>query len=437
MANEQQYINPIIQSMIHVQQVNQERARLQQQADEFKQTNAIRQHQLQLEEKRADREAEHQAGMLNVQKMLAEAQVEANRLGRVKQTFDLLHQGYNPIDINKALASVGGQQVQGMPNPEDLLKFEAARTQKLAGAQITGQRAAAEPFDISAEERAMTNKEQLMNFEFNFKRRLDEFENQFKAAESTKKLASEEKIAGLSRATQLAIANATNATHLKVAGMQYTPTPENLRAMFIAGATGAAKLNYANPQERAALGEIHTLGGREVDPKDLQALKEGQQLMPLFKQLEDFANQLPSTSGGAMVQGKKLAIQNWAGWPSKTQTDLNNIMAQALNIARAVEGMTGGRVLSKQLELDLNSLASGGIRKEDALSRLKNLEDLYINKQENTIMGGMPDWQKELIYHKYGIRPSFLVGAPNENKAGHKLDLEESIKLGKPAYAGN
>jgi hypothetical protein len=401
MADEQQYYNPIIQSMIAAQQGNMQRAKLQQEAEQFKADKLIREHQLGIEETRAKNEHEHQTGMLDVQKALAEAQVEANRLNRIKTARELALGG---VDINQALPSMGGQQIQGIPSTQDLQAQEIQRIQREAGAQATGQMAAAEPFQIRSEERALATKQSLMDAENAFKERL-----------ADKEIGSKEALAKLERGTQLAIANATNATHLKVAGMQYTPTPEALRGMLIAGATGATKLNYANPQERAALGTLQEMGGREIDPKEAQALREGQQLIPLFDKLKTFADKLPTTKAGAFVQGHALGAANAVGWSTDTQNELNKLTSQALVVGRAVEGLTGGRVLSKQLELDLNSLASGAITKDQAYERLNNLKDLYTNKQENMIMGGLPDWQKDLVRKTYGIKsvsPSSTTAQP-------------------------
>ena len=398
MADEQQYYNPIIQSMIAAQQGNMQRAKLQQEAEQFKADKLIREHQLGIEETRAQHEYEHQTGMLGVQKALADAQVETNRLNRIDLARKLSLGG---VDINQALQSAGAQPIQGIPSTEDLQQQEAERLQREAGAQATGQMAAAEPFQIRAEERALTTKQALMNAENAFKERL-----------ADKEIGSKEALAKLERGTQLAIANATNATHLKVAGMQYTPTPEALRGMLIAGATGATKLNYANPQERAALGTLQEMGGREIDPKEAQALREGQQLVPLFDKLKTFADKLPATKAGAFVQGHALGAANAVGWSTDTQNELNKLTSQALVVGRAVEGLTGGRVLSKQLELDLNSLASGAITKDQAYERLNNLKDLYTNKQENMIMGGLPDWQKDLVRKTYGIKSISPAATP-------------------------
>ena len=119
------------------------------------------------------------------------------------------------------------------------------------------------------------------------------------------------------------------------------------------------------------------------------------------------------------------------------QDEINQIKAQTMNVGKVIEGLTGGRITNVQIGLALDAITAPGIKKEQALNQLKNLKDILFNKQENVIMGGMPEEQKQLIYQIHGIKPAWMVLNPPlpENKAGHKLDIEESIKRGGPVYA--
>jgi hypothetical protein len=102
-------------------------------------------------------------------------------------------------------------------------------------------------------------------------------------------------------------------------------------------------------------------------------------------------------------------------------------------IGKSVEGMTG-RPLATQLKLDLDSLMTPGITKKDALNRIDNLTEQYVNKQGNITQAGMPDSQKELLYHTQGVKPSWLAVAPQTGPKGTKLDEPASLKAGHPLY---
>jgi len=67
-----------------------------------------------------------------------------------------------------------------------------------------------------------------------------------------------------------------------------------------------------------------------------------------------------------------------------------------MNVGKAVEGI-GGRPLATQMKLDLDALASGSISREDAISRINNLRDLYVNKQDNGIFSGWCLHKKNLL----------------------------------------
>ena len=255
---------------------------------------------------------------------------------------------------------------------------------------------------------------------------------------------SQEKIAQLSRSSQYGIAQLEAKTSLQAVGMDPTTNQGMVSSLVRGGLTGDIKLNPANPIERLAYDNIQQIGGRTVDPKEIDALKQSQQLLPLFDKLESFANTLPDSRSGAFVTGHILGAKATLGISSKMQNDLNVINSQAMNVGRAVEGIQG-RPLAVQLKLDLDSLASGAIPKEDALSRIQNLRDLYVNKQNNTIFGGMSPIQQEIIKQKYGIQPlasqnqgqaqpDWLRIAPQKNPNGKSLDPTTSLTEGHPVY---
>jgi hypothetical protein len=282
---------------------------------------------------------------------------------------------------------------------------------------------------MGAEQR---NKLELQNNENQFKHKLQESENKFKGSEGEKDRANRLSIAGLDRSTQLAISQMTNATRLMVSGMG---DPSTIQSGVMAAATGRMKLDGSSPYERAIQNSMQSQGWKPLDPKEVEALRQSQQLSPIFDKLEKFAQTLPDNKIGATIQGKGLDIANSLGITSDKQNEINILKSQALNIGKALEGMTGGRVLMSQMQLDLDSFASGKITKSQMMDRINNLKDFYVNKVDNMYLQGAPAGQRELLYKQQGILPGFVAIAPKTNKAGHKLDVVESIKNGQPVYS--
>lgn len=466
-------INPIIQSMIATNRSQQETAdraqraeQLKQQANEHKATLAIEQARQAQVEKYQEQEHQDRVDTLNKFHLpQLNAQLEMNKINRAAAIRDLIKNG---VDPDKALAQIphaGGleqapqpessiqiptilnqgamqQSPQGqlpsagMPTQADLLAQEARVTQAHAFANAQGTNLANEPFQINASERALTNAKDLQKYENVFKNQLED-----------KNIASREKIAQLERSTQQSIAGMTNATHLKVAGMQYTPTPESLQAMVMAGATGQAKLDMKNPQERAAYTTLIDNGFRIPDVKDIDALKQSQALVPLFKKLDDFSDKyLPSEdkSGSTVAKVKSYVQGKVAGtaFPTDIQNQINEIKAQAMNVGKTIEGLTGGRVTNTQLGLALDAITSPGITKEQAKDRLKNLQDLYVNKQQNVILGGMKPEQQDLIKKTYGIQEIGGAVKPGPNAEfgvgpnGHRIFTNDGRKTFYDAQTG-
>jgi len=110
------------------------------------------------------------------------------------------------------------------------------------------------------------------------------------------------------------------------------------------------------------------------------------------------------------------------------------IFGQITNFGQDLEGMTGGRILSQQLKSEIGSYAAPGMTQEQALDKIKAQGAAYITKQQDQLLSGMSPGQKALIYQKHGIKPAFLVDAPQKNSAGHSLDIDKSIELGQPVY---
>lgn len=162
MANEAQYYHPIIQAMIAAQNQNQERARLQQAAEQHKADRGIREHQLELQSTRDKNEFEHQKGMAKIAAKQLESQLEMASIDKRKKLYDLSEGG---VDVQKDFP----QLAAGIPNAEEILKNITARTQGQAQAQTTGQMTAAEPFKAADDQRSLQNQQTLLTQQQEFK----------------------------------------------------------------------------------------------------------------------------------------------------------------------------------------------------------------------------------------------------------------------------
>jgi len=457
--------NPIIQAMIATAHLQKQGQQQEIEKERNKQEAAARKESLKHEEARIQNEHEHQIAQIELAGKQHALAAEAAQLQRAAMMRDLSIKGVDVSKLGLSGLFNGGQTVgtkpedqlnspphavpqnatpvigstpisQAQPQAQQIFPGpaqEAERVKNLAAAESGGKAQGELPFE-----------QQKMQSQFGFQKQLQDaaHESALKIAEIGK--ATQYDIAKLSKETQLAIANMTNRTHLQIAGMGGDATSQQvMKSLMLGMATGEIKPSGTNPLERIAYSNLQAQGFRPVDAKEVQALRDSQQLLPLFDKLEKFADQLPTTRVGAAAQGAMLGAQRVVGYTSKQQNDLNIINSQAMNVGKAVEGI-GGRPLATQMKLDLDALASGSISKEDAISRINNLRDLYVNKQDNVIFSGMPDAQKELIKQKFGIQPiaaksqggqpDFLKLAPKTNKRGHKLDEAESIKAGHPVY---
>jgi hypothetical protein len=142
MAGEEQYINPIIQAMVHSANTQQQQEQLKQQQAQLKAQIAQHDIERQLHEKgleqsqqRLDWEKEHGLGMLEAHKAMTEAQVhmlQTENLLKMRQA-SLQH-----IDLSEALKP-GALPGAGIPTPLQAQQQEAQRIRSEAFAKSEGQ----------------------------------------------------------------------------------------------------------------------------------------------------------------------------------------------------------------------------------------------------------------------------------------------------------
>ncbi len=456
MAGEAQYYAPIIEAMIaSAQQDRQkERHKLDQEKEKNDQKNKeqqIKQTQQQIDQaheqaiKQSDIALEH----LNLQKKMHDLQATESRLKAVGDLQKLIRGGASPDIVKKMpglFAGFGGGSEQnpafdgpskasqlesvGIAAPQLAQQMQAAPTEMPslydAEAEAKNIKAEAMAKSAGAAEGELPTQEKLLGLKTEKEKELLKIKQDFDRGENK-----------LDRASRERIEMMGNSVRLKVAGMAGGAGLDSsaLKAMVQAGLTGRLKLDGNNPIERAAMGTIMEFGGKPLDPKELEALRQSQQLSPIFDKLESFIPELSKTGLGGAVKGAVLGAANKVGYSTDTQNKINILKSQALNIGKALEGMTGGRVLLSQMQLDLDSFAAGNITQKQMKDRINNLKDFYINKVDEMFLKGTPVTQRLLLYHDQGIMPGYVALAPKTSKNGKKIDVEESIKLGRAVYS--
>lgn len=481
MADEQQYYHPIIQAYLQRRQQDQSALEAANRDENAKaQLAQEKQHQTELL-KQSQQRIDHETALQDANLKLATAAHEAAnlqaRVGTLQHIGDIIKSGANPEILkgiqgvnydpgvsapNPSLPGVDGGSPQTLPptqmtqpsvqfqgsEPFNTSAFgtpsaEADRIKQLAAAKAGGAAEGALPAKLVEQNNLAANTQATQGQQQQNQRDLQKSANDFKAGLTDKQIQSNEKIAHGHDATSIFTNQATNAARIQVAGMGGTGSDDENSTVqhgVIAALTGQTKVNASSPFGRAVIAGVQQAGGQPVDPKTIEQLKAMQGLVPVFDELKRFANKnLPDESGstgkvGAQIKGMVQGyVAKASPFPSDVRNDLAQIKSKALNIGRQLEGM-GGRPLAAQLQLDIDSITSPGITKQQAMDRVQNLLNMYVNKEQDQILGGFPDAQKQMIYKATGVTPSFMIGKPDKLPNGATLDKDESIKEGKAVY---
>src|ERR1035437_3246667 len=348
-----QSYNPIIQAMIATanlqkqgQQQDIEKERNKQLAEQSKASLAA-------ETKRIENEHEHQLAtidlMAKAHSLAAEAQsmqtasmlrdlhakgVDVGKLGLSGLFTGGLTHGANPKDqlntppgvlpqgaapISNATPVAGFTPVQSQGQTPDFSSAfpgpaaEAARVRSLAGAQAGGAAEGEEPFKVQADTRKLQNEQSLAGTQFGYQTTLQNARIASEEKVAAAHINSAETIAKLSRSSQERISAATNQTHLQAMGMDPNTNKGMVQSVLIGTMTGDYDLNPSvNPLERVVYDKLQQIGGHSVSKKEALGLREAQKLVPLFDKLDTLANQFPTSTSGAFVQGHTVGlVGNW------------------------------------------------------------------------------------------------------------------------------
>lgn len=440
MANESQGYNPIIQAMIASVQAQQNQQKLEQEQDRQKQeiaasklAGAQSQQAHDLAERSQKYYEQHSDKLLDLKAAMDKANQQLINAQIGHTMHDMIMHGATPGEVQQIAPGIGQ-----LPTREDVGQFNQGQAAGTAGATTQAQQNILFP-----------QQQQLQQNLFEQQKSLKDYQNDFELKKQANQITSNEKIAKLSKDAAYGIAAMHDKTTRMMGGMDEGEGASSLiNNMVDLAASGQIKLNPANKMEAFALSRMADAGFKNPDPKDIAAMKASQKLIPIFDKLREYANTLPGGSdksdpnnpkdtdadrAEATAQGYLLHGKQALGFGSKQQTDLDNILSQASTVGTSLENITG-RPLAGQLKLELNSLVQPGNTKTDVLSKINNLQNTYVNNQENVTQGGMNAIQKELLYRKQGILPASLATAPQKGPKGTPLDIPASLRLGQPAY---
>ena len=469
MANEAQYINPIIQAMIQGNQLalqnrslsaqvaNQQQER-KQAADELK----IRQQMADQAEENIQRQHEYNTGMLENEHNRLQAQLQEHNLNATLALPQLLKAGLPPEVIaslfggkttgspasesqpntpgivgglpaqpdTRGIQLPGGQIIplSSMPTQADLLNQDVTRARAMSGAQAGGAAEAEEPFKIAASEREMTKAEAQQDF---LTRQKATDINWDKEKEN------------LDTQTRLRVAGIEASTNKYRTDKEYGISPEQFKAGVYGLATGQLQPNMTNPVDRQMTTGALGAGFRLPQKTDQQSFESVGQMKDVYKKLDDLASQLPSEKDlgplGATANALGMSTLAHSALSTDLKNKINELAPQAFNIVKNAQGYTGNRMNSQEMSYVQNGLSNVGT-KEQALDYKKKLQDTIDNRIVNSLEVGMPQAQQHMLYNAYKVTPAWITQARQSPQAqkqeaqGYSLDVDNSIKKGQLVY---
>jgi hypothetical protein len=235
---------------------------------------------------------------------------------------------------------------------------------------------------------------------------------------------------------------------VRSAALQHGVDPEDIHSLMEDATTGNADLSGTTKPVLAARTAVQEAGRKPFGPKDAAALKASVTLQDWIDKLRNFANtQLSTSKTGAFISG---AIANNPLVKTDARTQYDEIQTGLINAGKALEGVSGGRITIPQMRKLEEGATSLYTTRDNALKLANNLQNLLHTNVDTKILGGIPETQRQLIFHAQGVTPErlglngspttttqlpdFLKVAPPKNKRGTALNINESIKANKPVY---
>lgn len=442
MSNESQYFSPIVSAMMDVVRAGQNRQQFEQQKEQFRQAQELEKQRTAIAERaqtshetQIENERQNQKSMIGHLHDVLQATMDMQQTQKVDLVQKLAQSGHPELAaLVPGFSFNQGNTPEGYPTPPPIAGIPDS-AQPVTGPtigfqghqipasalydpqQVAGQaRLMAAAQSGGAAEGALPYEQQIANNKFQHDISLNNMKQQFESGELDKQLNSQKSIAKMSEGSQYAIQQMIQGTRLRMAGMGLNPDDDEnyLQPTIIQLATGEIKPDATNPLHRAALKSMTDQGWAPLDPKAAEELKSLNALNPIFDRMTKFADKyLPDENTLGSIPAAMQAFWQAHLANTKFATDLKNeaqnIQTQAIPIGRGLEGMSGGRILSKQFEIDTQSLAAPGQTRQQAYSKINNLRTTTLDQEKNRILSGLPQSQQNVINQRLGIK-SPVVG---------------------------
>ena len=237
---------------------------------------------------------------------------------------------------------------------------------------------------------------------------------------------------------------------LHQSALQHGVDPDDIASLMEQASTGEADLTGSTKPVLAARTAMENSGRKPFGVKEATALRASVNLQNYINQLKDFANK--NLSDNKVVAGASGILNSNPIFKTDTANEYDALQTNLLNAGKALEGVSGGRITIPQMNLLKSGSTGLGITKTQALKLANNLENRLHNQVDTNLLGGIPETQRQLIFHRQGVTPEtlglngspttatqlpdFLKIAPQKNKNGTPLNVNESIQRGQPIYGG-
>lgn len=269
---------------------------------------------------------------------------------------------------------------------------------------------------IEAEAKAKASGE----YEGNKKLYADQLAQQKSALDAQKAKENQTRQDSINQSRQLIEAIAAN-KH----GVTHGVDPDLVQSLGENAATGQADLKGTTPATLAAGKYLQDTGQKPFGTKQSNSLKSAAAINSFFDDVRSFANELPESKTGAMVNG---ILQKATPFPTDLKNHLDILKQNAVNVGKNIEGVTGGKITNRQLDLMINGMASVGKTKQQVIDDANALQNKFKTSVNSTILGGYSAAQRAKILDAHGMSEADVSGSPTQSN-GKQIDQATASKF--------
>jgi hypothetical protein len=450
-----QLLQQFTDAMAKAISAQQENQRISQQKSQFGEDLKLRQQAEQRMEDQINKEFDLRSQELQNQHDLTQAQIEASRTANLKGLSDLAASG---VDINKlvqsgAIKSPGGpggssgappqpnnplnfrgpqssttpqgsQQPSptaptmqnlftgAFPTPEQSMQRRIQEAGGVAGAQASATAGAQEPYV----EKQMGLKNQYdvarANANNDFERDMLNRKQVFEAAQNADQRLSAEKIAGLSRGTQMAIANIENNTRKYGIDQEYGLPSGGITGLMMDIAGGNTKVDINNPRMQKIVSLMESQGMKQpgTDVDELKALQGAEDGLQSYRNFVN--NTLSSSKIGRTVQQGVASV-----YPTDAKKALQAAQSNMISIEKSLEGFSGSSRLKAMFETAGGALPDLTDTQKNGNDKLDSLEN-QLNQRRQQILKNYNPQQIEIMQMQnpnLHVAPFYTQNSTNKN----------------------